>query len=346
MNKKKPLSYKDSGVDTKSSNFFIDKIKLISKKTKTKEVIKGIGPFSAICSIPKKYLDPVLVLSTDGVGTKLYFAIKENNHNDIGIDLVAMCVNDIITQGADPLFFLDYYATGKIDIDISLKIINGISKGCKISGCSLVGGETAEMPGFYSNKNYDLSGFCVGVVERSKIIDINNVKIGDEILALSSSGLHSNGYSLIRKIISQNNINYNDYYLNNKKLINYLLTPTRIYSTNILNLIKQIKVNAISHITGGSFLDNIPRITPKNTCAVIYEDTWNWPLIFKWIQETGNIKKKEMYKTFNCGVGMVVIVSKNDANLALKILNQMGEKAWKIGKIVHKIHENKKVLFK
>lgn len=337
--------YKKSGVNIESAHILMNKIKSIARSTYTKEVMSRIGGFAALCDIPKIYNQPILALSTDGVGTKLRLAIDTNMHKNIGIDLVAMCVNDILTQGAKPIFFLDYYATGKLDIKISVQIIEGIIKGCKISQCALVGGETSEMPGIYKKKDYDLSGFCVGIANKSNLINTNQVNIGDSILALSSSGLHSNGYSLIRKIILQNKINYRQYTLDHKKLIDHLLIPTRIYVKSILNLMQKINIHAIAHITGGGLIENIPRVLPKKTCALIKENTWKWPIIFKWLSNMASIKKSDMYNIFNCGIGMIIVISKKDTKKSLKILKDSGENAWKIGKIVPRSLHKKSIFF-
>lgn len=333
MFNKNSLNYKDSGVDINKSNHFINVIKKITHNSQRQEVLGDLGGFSGLCSLPIKYKNPVLVSSTDGVGTKLRLAIDFNRHNDIGIDLVAMCVNDIIVYGAEPLFFLDYYATSKLDIKIATQIIQGITRGCIESNCTLIGGETAEMPGFYNKKDYDLAGFCLGVVEKSNIIDGSKIKNNDILIALGSSGPHSNGYSLINQILRIKNINILDENFKNKKLIDYLLEPTRIYVKNIINLINNIEVHGIVHLTGGSFFENIPRILPEKSNAVIEASSWKLPEIFSWLQNQGNINTDEMYHTFNCGVGMIIIVNHLDVNKTLKIMNQNGEKAWVIGEI-------------
>ncbi|EDK07859.1 aspartate-semialdehyde dehydrogenase [Haemophilus influenzae PittAA] len=274
----------------------------------------------------------ILVSGTDGVGTKLRLAIDLKKHDTIGQDLVAMCVNDLIVQGAEPLFFLDYYATGKLDVDVAASVIKGIADGCEMSGCALVGGETAEMPGMYHEGDYDLAGFCVGVVEKSEIIDGTAVKTGDTLIALGSSGAHSNGYSLIRKVFEVSGANPTDL-LEGKPLSEHFLAPTKIYVKSILQLIKQTEVHAIAHLTGGGFWENIPRVLPNNTKAVIDESSWQWPAIFNWLQEKGNISRYEMYRTFNCGVGMVIALPEKEVETALTLLEQAGEKAWVIGKI-------------
>ncbi|PRJ53951.1 phosphoribosylformylglycinamidine cyclo-ligase [Haemophilus influenzae] len=326
------LSYKDAGVDIHAGNELVERIKGDVKRTRRSEVLGGLGGFGALCALPTKYKEPILVSGTDGVGTKLRLAIDLKKHDTIGQDLVAMCVNDLIVQGAEPLFFLDYYATGKLDVDVAASVIKGIADGCEMSGCALVGGETAEMPGMYHEGDYDLAGFCVGVVEKSEIIDGTAVKTGDTLIALGSSGAHSNGYSLIRKVLEVSGANPADL-LEGKSLSEHLLAPTKIYVKSILQLIKQTEVHAIAHLTGGGFWENIPRVLPDNTKAVIDESSWQWPAIFNWLQEKGNISRYEMYRTFNCGVGMVIALPEKEVETALALLEQAGEKAWVIGKI-------------
>ena len=332
---KQSLSYKDAGVDINAGNALVERIKPEVKRTTRAEVIGGLGGFGALCAIPSKYKEPVLVSGTDGVGTKLRLAIDLKKHDTIGIDLVAMCVNDLVVQGAEPLFFLDYYATGKLDVDIAADVVKGIADGCVQSGCALVGGETAEMPGMYHEGDYDLAGFCVGVVEKSEIIDGSRVKNGDALIALGSSGPHSNGYSLVRKVIDVAGVNPATELLDNKPLSEHVLAPTKIYVKSVLALIKQADVHAIAHLTGGGFWENIPRVLPKNTKAVIDEKSWKWPSVFNWLQEKGNIDTYEMYRTFNCGVGMVIALPQEQVDTALAILKQAGENAWLIGHIEH-----------
>lgn len=326
------LSYKDAGVDIHAGNELVERIKGDVKRTRRPEVIGGLGGFGALCAIPSKYKEPILVSGTDGVGTKLRLAIDLNKHDTIGIDLVAMCVNDLVVQGAEPLFFLDYYATGKLDVDVASSVIKGIANGCEQSGCALVGGETAEMPGMYHEGDYDLAGFCVGVVEKSEIIDGSKVKVGDVLIALGSSGPHSNGYSLIRKVLEVSGAQP-DEQLEGKPLSEHFLAPTKIYVKSILQLIKQADVHAIAHLTGGGFWENIPRVLPNNVKAVINEASWQWPAAFQWLQQKGNISRYEMYRTFNCGVGMVIALPESDVETALAVLKQAGENAWAIGKI-------------
>ena len=329
---KSNLTYRDAGVDINAGNELVQRIKSITRKTKRPEVMGSLGGFGALCEIPQGYDQPVLVSGTDGVGTKLKLAIELKKHDTVGIDLVAMCVNDLIVTGAEPLFFLDYYATGKLDIDTAASVISGIGEGCQQAGCALVGGETAEMPGLYEGEDYDLAGFCVGVVEKSKIIDGSQVSAGNVLIALASSGPHSNGYSLIRKILTLPEVSLNET-LNGKALADILMTPTRIYVSALQSLIKKVPVNAIAHITGGGLLENLPRVLPQNTRAEIDTDSWQWPEVFRWLQEKGQVETEEMYRTFNCGVGMVLCVSADHSEEALDMLKDAGENAWVIGSI-------------
>ncbi|MTD28579.1 phosphoribosylformylglycinamidine cyclo-ligase [Erwinia sorbitola] len=333
MTDKTSLSYKDAGVDIDAGNALVDRIKGVVKKTRRPEVMGGLGGFGALCALPQKYREPILVSGTDGVGTKLRLAMDLKRHDTIGIDLVAMCVNDLVVQGAEPLFFLDYYATGKLDVDTAASVITGIAEGCSQSGCALVGGETAEMPGMYHGEDYDVAGFCVGVVEKSEIIDGSKVADGDVLIALGSSGPHSNGYSLVRKILEVSKTDPETTQLEGKSLSDHLLAPTRIYVKNILSLIEQVDVHAIAHLTGGGFWENIPRVLPDNTQAVLSESSWEWPAVFGWMQQAGNVSRFEMYRTFNCGVGMVIALSPEDADKAVQLMTDAGEKAWKIGVI-------------
>ena len=345
MSNKKTLSYKDAGVDIDAGNELVNRIKSVVKETKRPEVMGGLGGFGALCAIPQKYKEPILVSGTDGVGTKLRLAMDLNRHESIGIDLVAMCVNDLIVQGAEPLFFLDYYATGKLNVDVAATVVTGIAEGCKQSGCALVGGETAEMPGMYHGNDYDLAGFCVGVVEKSQMIDGTKVQDGDALIALASSGAHSNGYSLVRKIIEVSGVNPAVEQLDGKPLADHLLAPTKIYVKSVLDLIAQIKdVHAIAHITGGGFWENIPRVLPDNTQAIINEASWQWPAIFDWLQKAGNVSRHEMYRTFNCGVGLIIALPKSLADKAISILNQHGEKAWLLGEIKHSTSADRVVI--
>ena len=321
------LTYKDSGVDITKGNQLIEKIKPIAKATLRPGVLAGLGGFGAMFEIPiDRYKNPVLISGTDGVGTKLMVAEMLNKHDTIGIDLVAMCVNDLIVQGAEPLFFLDYYATGSLNEEVATSVISGIGEGCIQSGCALIGGETAEMPGMYKGEEYDLAGFCVGIVEKNKIIDGSKVSAGDQIIALGSSGPHSNGYSLIRKVLEKTKPNSSQ--------LNSLIEPTKIYVKSILSLIQNLPVHAISHITGGGLLENIPRVLPKHLAANLDQNSWELPQIFKWLQSEGNIDTMEMYRVLNCGIGMVVIVPKALSGEAIKILKSCGENAWLIGEVI------------
>ncbi|EJL3951302.1 phosphoribosylformylglycinamidine cyclo-ligase [Vibrio parahaemolyticus] len=326
------LSYKDAGVDIDAGNALVDRIKGAVKRTRRPEVMGGIGGFGALCELPTKYKQPVLVSGTDGVGTKLRLALDMNKHDTIGIDLVAMCVNDLIVQGAEPLFFLDYYATGKLDVDTAADVVSGIADGCVQAGCALIGGETAEMPGMYEGEDYDVAGFCVGVVEKEDVIDGTKVAAGDALIAVGSSGPHSNGYSLIRKILEVSGADKNEE-LAGRAIGDHLLEPTKIYIKSALKMIEKHDIHAISHITGGGFWENIPRVLPEGTKAVIDGNSWEWPIIFKWLQEKGNVETHEMYRTFNCGVGLVVALPKDQADAAVALLKEEGENAWVIGEI-------------
>ena len=326
------LSYRDAGVDIDAGDALVQRIKHIAKRTRRSGVMGGIGGFGALFEIPAGYKEPVLVSGTDGVGTKLKLAMELGIHNSIGIDLVAMCVNDLVVAGAEPLFFLDYYATGKLDVDTAAQVIEGIGKGCELAGCALVGGETAEMPGMYEGEDYDLAGFAVGVVEKSGIIDGAKVKIGDALIGIASSDPHSNGYSLIRKIIATRKSKL-DSKFGKSTLGQTLLMPTRIYVKTLLRMIKEYDVNALAHITGGGLTENIPRVLPANAKAVIDTRNWERPEIFDWLQHNGGVDPQEMHRTFNCGVGMVMCVPAAQAPNAISMLNNMGEQAWLIGHI-------------
>jgi phosphoribosylformylglycinamidine cyclo-ligase len=326
------LNYKDAGVDIDAGNALVDRIKGAVKQTRRPEVMGGLGGFGALCELPVKYKHPVLVSGTDGVGTKLRLALEMKKHDTIGIDLVAMCVNDLLVQGAEPLFFLDYYATGKLDVDTAADVVSGIAQGCLQAGCSLIGGETAEMPGMYEGNDYDVAGFCVGVVEKEAIIDGSKVSTGNSLIAVASSGPHSNGFSLIRKILEVSCADYSQM-LAGKTIGEHLLEPTKIYIKSVLNLIEKQDIHAISHITGGGFWENIPRVLPEGTKAVIDGNSWEWPEIFKWLQIQGNVETYEMYRTFNCGVGLLVALPSEQAQSAVEHLNAAGENAWVIGHI-------------
>ena len=327
-----PLSYKDAGVNIDAGNALVERIKGVSRRTTRPEVLGGLGGFGALCEIPARYKQPVLVSGTDGVGTKLRLAMDMGIHDTIGIDLVAMCVNDLVVAGAEPLFFLDYYATGALNVDNAVDVVEGIGRGCELAGCALVGGETAEMPGMYAGEDYDLAGFCVGVVEKSEIIDGSGVAQGDTLLAIASSGPHSNGYSLIRKILELSAADLQQP-LGETTLGQALLTPTTIYVQALLALFGEVRVKALSHITGGGLLENLPRVLPADCKAQIDTTSWQWPEVFQWLQSQGNVDTLEMYRTFNCGVGMVVCVAPEDVPTALAQLNDAGHSAWEIGRI-------------
>ena len=331
---KPSISYKDAGVDIDAGNALVDRIKHVAKRTARPEVMGGLGGFGALCEIPAGYRQPVLVSGTDGVGTKLRLAMDLAKHDQIGIDLVAMCVNDLVVCGAEPLFFLDYYATGKLNFDVAAQVVTGNGAGCELAGCALVGGETAEMPGMYEGDDYDLAGFCVGVVEKAEIIDGSKVQPGDALLALPSSGPHSNGYSLIRKIIEVAGVDINTVQLDGQPLSDLLMAPTRIYVKALLQLIKQTgAVKAMAHITGGGLLENIPRVLPDNASASIDLSSWQRPAVFDWLQQQGNVDETEMHRVLNCGVGMVICVAADQADQALQVLQQAGEQPWVIGSI-------------
>lgn len=330
------MNYKDAGVNIDEGNKLVEMIKPIAKQTLNEYVLEGIGGFAGLVEI-KNYKNPVLVSSTDGVGTKLKIAFMMDKHDTVGIDLVAMCVNDIIVTGAKPLFFLDYFATGKLKSETAAEVIKGIAEGCKIAGCALIGGETAELPGFYKEGEYDLAGFCVGIAEKEKLIDIKSIKEGDAIIGLASSGIHSNGYSLVRKVFfEKNNFSVKDFIPElGTNLGDALLTPTKIYVKSI-EALKGLKIKGMAHITGGGFIDNIPRILRKSIAAKINKGSWEIPIIFNLIQRLGDIEEREMYRTFNMGIGIVVIIDPSDVDKALEKLNGMGEKAYVIGEIVEK----------
>lgn len=330
---KPSLRYKDAGVDIDAGTALVERIKSVAKKTRRPGVMSGLGGFGALFEIPSHYKQPVLVSGTDGVGTKLRLAIDLKKHDTVGIDLVAMCVNDLVVCGAEPLFFLDYYATGKLDVDIAASVIGGIGEGCEQAGCALVGGETAEMPGMYEGDDYDMAGFCVGAVEKAEIIDGTSVHIGDALIGIASSGPHSNGYSLIRKILEVSNTNPAETQLQGKALADWLMAPTRIYVKAMLSLIREVNVRAIAHITGGGLTENLPRVLPPSSKAVIDTNSWQQGPVFDWLQENGNVAQLEMYRTFNCGIGMVVCLPQKDVQNALAILEDSGEQAFVIGQI-------------
>ena len=320
-----PLSYRDAGVDIDAGDALVEAIKPYARRTMRPEVLAGIGGFGALCRIPKKYRQPVLVSGTDGVGTKLKLAFALGRHDTVGIDLVAMSVNDVLVQGAEPLFFLDYYACGKLQAAVAAQVVKGIARGCELAGCALIGGETAEMPGMYPAGEYDLAGFCVGVVERSKIIHGRSIRPGDILLGLASSGAHSNGYSLIRKIVERAQPD--------AALLAALMEPTRIYVKPVLKLLRTVRVKGLAHITGGGLTGNVPRTLPSGTRAVIRGNSWPRPALFRWLQQQGEVAEHEMHRVFNCGIGMVAVVAAADAKRAAARLRAAGETVYEIGSV-------------
>ncbi len=327
------LSYKDAGVDIDAGDALVDRIKPHARKTLRPEVLGGIGGFGALMELPKKYREPVLVSGTDGVGTKLKLAFHLNKHDTIGQDLVAMSVNDILVQGAEPLFFLDYFACGRLDVDVGEQVVSGIARGCELAGCALIGGETAEMPGMYPLGEYDLAGFAVGVAEKSKLITGRDIRAGDALLGLASSGPHSNGYSLIRKIVEVSGADlYADFH--GRPLGEVLLEPTRIYVKSVLALMQALPVKGLAHITGGGLIENVPRILGEDLCAVIDRSAWDMPPVFRWLQEAGRVDPHEMHRTFNCGIGMVIVVDNADVERAAARLAEEGETVYHLGAIV------------
>jgi phosphoribosylformylglycinamidine cyclo-ligase len=319
----KGLSYRDAGVDIDAGDALVDAIKPFARRTLRPEVLGGIGGFGALCEIPKKYRQPVLVSGTDGVGTKLRLAFALGRHDTVGIDLVAMSVNDVLVQGAEPLLFLDYFACGKLELDTAKQVVKGIARGCELAGCALIGGETAEMPDMYPQGEYDLAGFCVGVVEKERIIDGRSIAPGDALLGLASSGAHSNGFSLIRKILQQAQ----------PPSSMDLLEPTRIYVKPVLKLLETVPVKGLAHITGGGIVGNVPRVLPRNVAAKIHKTAWPRPEVFKWLQQAGGVAEEEMWRVFNCGIGMVVVVARENAAAARALLEREGERVYEIGEI-------------
>ena len=328
-----PLSYRDAGVDIDAGDALVERIKPFAKKTLREGVLSGLGGFGALFEVPKRYNEPVLVSGTDGVGTKLRLAFDLNRHDTVGIDLVAMSVNDVLVQGAEPLFFLDYFACGKLDVDTAASVIQGIAKGCEYAGCALIGGETAEMPGMYPAGEYDLAGFAVGAVEKSKIINGRDIVAGDVVLGLPSSGAHSNGYSLVRKILARAKPDLNAAFDGDKTLADAIMAPTRIYVKPLLALMAEVPVKGMAHITGGGLTENVPRVLPDGVKAVIEQARWTRPLLFQWLQREGQVAESEMHRVFNCGIGMVVIVARADAERAIALLHAAGEGAIEIGRI-------------
>ena len=337
MTEPQPLSYRDAGVDISAGDELVERIKPFAKKTLREGVLSGLGGFGALFEVPKRYREPVLVSGTDGVGTKLKLAFELGRHDTVGIDLVAMSVNDVLVQGAEPLFFLDYFACGKLDVDIAATVVKGIAQGCEYAGCALIGGETAEMPGMYPAGEYDLAGFAVGVVEKSQIISGAQIVAGDVVLGLPSSGAHSNGYSLVRKIIARAKPDLDAHFDGEgghaRTLADAIMAPTRIYVKPMLALINALPVKGLAHITGGGITENVPRVLPENVKAVIETSRWQRPELFAWLQREGQVADSEMHRVFNCGIGMVVIVAAEHVQQALHLLHAAGEKALEIGRI-------------
>ncbi len=330
-----PLSYRDAGVDIDAGDELVERIKPLAKKTMREGVLAGIGGFGALFEVPKRYKEPVLVSGTDGVGTKLKLAFHLNKHDTVGIDLVAMSVNDILVQGAEPLFFLDYFACGKLHVDTATQVIAGIARGCELAGCALIGGETAEMPSMYPQGEYDLAGFAVGAVEKSQIINGSSIAPGDVVLGLASSGAHSNGYSLVRKIIERANPDFNaDFH--GRALRDVLMEPTRIYVKPLLSLIKSLPLKGMAHITGGGLTENLPRVLGEGLTALLQRDAWPMPPLFTWLQQHGGVADAEMHRVFNCGIGMAVIVAAADCERAMTELEAAGETVWRIGAIAER----------
>ena len=327
------LSYRDAGVDIDAGDALVERIKPLAKKTLREGVLGGIGGFGALFEVPKRYKEPVLVSGTDGVGTKLRLAFDLNRHDTVGQDLVAMSVNDILVLGAESLFFLDYFACGKLNVDTAASVVGGIAKGCELAGCALIGGETAEMPGMYPDGEYDLAGFAVGVVEKSKAIDGKSIAAGDVVLGLASSGAHSNGYSLVRKIIERSNPDMNAKFDGDRTLADVVMAPTRIYVKQVLALLEKVTVKGMAHITGGGLLENVPRVLPENTVAELEKAAWPRPKLFDWMQAEGNVAENEMHRVFNCGIGLVIVVAAADAEAAMAELKAQGEAVYQIGKI-------------
>ena len=329
---KTSISYRDAGVDIEAGDALVEQIKPFAKRTMRPEVLGGIGGFGSLFAVPQKFKEPILVSGTDGVGTKLKLAFELNKHDTVGIDLVAMSVNDILVQGAEPLFFLDYFACGKLEVGVAAQVIKGIAQGCEQSGCALVGGETAEMPGMYPAGEYDLAGFAVGCADKSKLIDGTTIAAGDVVLGLASSGAHSNGYSLIRKLIEKSGIDFESDF-HGRKFKDVVMEPTRIYVKSLLKLIEALPVKGMAHITGGGITENIPRVLPAGLTAEIKASGWQLPPLFQWLQAQGNIVPSELYKTFNCGIGMAVIVAKEHVAQARQLLEASGETVFEIGHI-------------
>jgi phosphoribosylformylglycinamidine cyclo-ligase len=340
------ITYADAGVSIDKAAALVDRIKVAAARTQRSGAIGGPGGFGALFDLKATgYRDPILVSGADGVGTKVKLAIETGRHDDIGVDLVAMSVNDLIVQGAEPLFFLDYFACGRLDVDVAERVVRGIARGCELAGCALVGGETAEMPGLYRDGDYDLAGFAVGAVERDGVIDGSGIRSGDAILALASSGVHSNGYSLVRRVLAESGTvpgaRFGD-----RTFADVLLAPTRIYARSMLEAIGRTEVRGIAHITGGGLIENVPRILPEGLAAEFDTSTWKWPEIFRWLQRTGNIETREMYRTFNCGIGLVAIVDPAEADAAIHMLGEQGETVWRAGTIVATGADGQRVTFR
>jgi phosphoribosylformylglycinamidine cyclo-ligase len=331
-----PLTYRDSGVDIDAGDALVERIKPMAKRTMRPEVLGGIGGFGALVEVSKKYKNPVMVAGTDGVGTKLKLAFRLKKHDTIGIDLVAMSVNDILVSGAEPVFFLDYFACSKLDVGVAADVVKGIAEGCEQANCSLIGGETAEMPGMYDPNEYDLAGFAVGLVDKAAIIDGKTIVAGDAIIGLASSGPHSNGYSLIRKILAVSSADLYERFDDRQTLGQALLEPTRIYVRPVLEVLGKVPVKGLAHITGGGLTENIPRVLPETLCARLESARWQRPAIFDWLQKQGNVEDAEMHRTFNCGIGMVLIVPRGHANATLHAFSGMGVQAFEIGSIVER----------
>jgi phosphoribosylformylglycinamidine cyclo-ligase len=327
------LTYRDAGVDIDAGDALIERIKPFARRTMRPGVLAGIGGFGALFEVPKTYREPVLVSGTDGVGTKLKLAFELDRHDTIGVDLVAMSVNDILTLGAEPLFFLDYFACGKLDVDTASQVVKGIAVGCEAAGCALIGGETAEMPGLYAEGEYDLAGFAVGVVEKSRIIDGSTIAPGDAILGLAGNGPHSNGYSLVRAIIRARGVDLKSATLEGQPLADLLLAPTRIYVKSVLGVLQRVALKGLAHITGGGLLENVPRVLAPQLTARIDSRAWRMPPVFTWLQREGNVSESEMFRVFNCGIGMVLIVDARDVETATSLLTAAGETVYRLGEI-------------
>ncbi|MEY3665541.1 MAG: hypothetical protein RLZZ153_1723 [Pseudomonadota bacterium] len=333
-----PLSYKSAGVDIDAGDALVDRIKPLARRTLREGVLAGIGGFGALFEVPKRYREPVLVSGTDGVGTKLRLAFALGRHDTVGIDLVAMSVNDILVQGAEPLFFLDYFACGRLDVEVAARVVAGIARGCELSRCALIGGETAEMPDMYPDGEYDLAGFAVGVVEKSAIINGATIQAGDAVIGLASSGVHSNGYSLVRRVVERAFGSLSAPQLNDdfhgRSLADTLMEPTRIYVPSVLSLMGAVPVKGLAHITGGGLVENLPRVLPDTLQAVLHRDAWTRPALFDWLQAQGGIADAEMWRVFNGGIGMAIVVAAADVDRTLTKLQAAGERAWRIGEIV------------